>query len=77
MIIVIQPQMKAIVEKDVPKVVAAIRQTQSRKVLCKLLTRIKVRPSDKYWFVILTLPGRLPKIKQPFGSLCGFVVIVS
>ena len=34
--------MKPIVEKDVPKVVQAIRQTQSRKVLYKLLTRIKV-----------------------------------
>jgi hypothetical protein len=35
--------MKPIIEKDVPKVVQAIRQTQSRKVLYKLLTRIKVR----------------------------------
>jgi hypothetical protein len=34
--------MKPIVETDVPKVVQAIRQTQSRKVLYKLLTRIKV-----------------------------------
>ena len=35
--------MKAIVEKEVPKVVQAIRQTTSRKVVSKLLTRIKVR----------------------------------
>ncbi len=34
--------MKAIVEKEVPKVVQAIRQTTSRKVVSKLLTRIKV-----------------------------------
>lgn len=32
-------------EKDIPKVVQAVRQTQSRKVLIKLLTRIKVRIS--------------------------------
>jgi hypothetical protein len=42
--LIIQPTMKPIVEKDVPKVVQAIRQTQSRKVLYKLLTRIKVDP---------------------------------
>lgn len=35
--------MKAVMEKEVPKVVQAIRQTTSRKVLSKLLTRIKVR----------------------------------
>lgn len=35
--------MKPITEKEVPKVVQAIRQTTSRKVLIKLLTRIKVR----------------------------------
>jgi histone-lysine N-methyltransferase SETD2 len=40
--LITQPTMKPIVEKDVPKVVQAIRQTQSRKVLYKLLTRIKV-----------------------------------
>jgi len=40
---VIQPILKPLVEKDVPKVIQAIRQTQSRKVLMKLLTRIKVR----------------------------------
>jgi histone-lysine N-methyltransferase SETD2 len=34
---------KTIVEKEVPKVVQAIRQTQSRKVLMNLLTRVKVR----------------------------------
>lgn len=39
-----QPILKPLVEKDVPKVVQAVRQTQSRKVLLKLLTRIKVCP---------------------------------
>jgi len=37
-----QPILKPMVEKDVPKVVQAMRQTQSRKVLFKLLTRVKV-----------------------------------
>ncbi|KAH9943768.1 hypothetical protein B0H21DRAFT_865088 [Amylocystis lapponica] len=36
------PTLKPLVEKDVPKVVQAMRQTQSRKVLIKLLTRIKL-----------------------------------
>ncbi|KAJ8075139.1 histone methyltransferase set2 [Marasmius tenuissimus] len=36
------PQMKSIVEKEVPKVVQALRQVQSKKVLYKLLTRIKI-----------------------------------
>ena len=37
-----QPTMHPILEKDVPKVVQAIRQTMSRKVLSKLIIRIKV-----------------------------------
>lgn len=45
--------MKPIVEKDVPKVVQAIRQTQSRKVLYKLLTRIKVLYLSSTSFVSL------------------------
>lgn len=36
------PVLKPLQEKDVPKVIQAIRQTSSRKVLLKLLTRIKV-----------------------------------
>lgn len=36
------PILKPLQEKDVPKVIQAIRQTSSRKVLMKLLTRIKV-----------------------------------
>jgi len=37
------PILKPLQDKDVPKVIQAIRQTSSRKVLLKLLTRIKVR----------------------------------
>ena len=37
------PILKPLQDKDVPKVIQAIRQTSSRKVLFKLLTRIKVR----------------------------------
>jgi hypothetical protein len=39
---VLQPELKPLLEKDIPKLVQAIRQTQSKKVLFKLLTRIKV-----------------------------------
>jgi [histone H3]-lysine36 N-trimethyltransferase len=41
------PILKPLVERDVPKVVQAMRQTQSRKVLLKLLIRIKVALSVK------------------------------
>ncbi|KAK7688537.1 hypothetical protein QCA50_008075 [Cerrena zonata] len=36
------PTLKPLMEKDAPKLVQAMRQTQSRKVLFKLLTRIKL-----------------------------------
>ena len=39
---ILQPILKPLVLKEVPKVIQAMRQTQSRKVLVKLLTRIKV-----------------------------------
>lgn len=39
----LQPILKPLALKEVPKVIQAMRQTQSRKVLVKLLTRIKVR----------------------------------
>lgn len=39
----LQPILKPLVEKDVPKVLQALRQTSNRKLLLKLLTRIKVR----------------------------------
>ena len=38
----LQPELRPLLEKDIPKLVQAIRQTQSKKVLLKLLTRIKV-----------------------------------
>lgn len=41
-----QPKLKPITEKDVPKVLQAIRQTTSRKVLSKLLTRIKITDDE-------------------------------
>lgn len=37
-----QPTLKPLIEKDIPKVIQALRQTLSRKVLIKLLMRIKV-----------------------------------
>lgn len=40
--IFLQPILKPLALKEVPKVIQAMRQTQSRKVLVKLLTRIKV-----------------------------------
>ncbi len=39
----LQPDLKPIILKEVPKVISAMRQTQSKKVLVKLLMRIKVR----------------------------------
>lgn len=51
------PMMKPIVEKDVPKVVQAIRQTQSRKVLYKLLTRIKITEDQAALRQIMRLRG--------------------
>ncbi|RDB23612.1 Histone-lysine N-methyltransferase, H3 lysine-36 specific [Hypsizygus marmoreus] len=44
-------------EKDVPKVVQAIRQTQSRKVLYKLLTRIKMTEDQAALRQIMRLRG--------------------
>ncbi|KAG5644281.1 hypothetical protein DXG03_008766 [Asterophora parasitica] len=52
-----QPTMHAIVEKEVPKVVQAIRQTQSRKVLYKLLTRVKMTEDQAALRQIMRLRG--------------------
>ena len=38
------PVLRPLVEKDIPTVIQAIRQTQEKTVLLKLLSRIKVRP---------------------------------
>lgn len=51
------PEVKALVEKDVPKVVQAMRQTQSRKVLLKLLTRIKITDNEAAMRQIMRLRG--------------------
>ncbi|GLB44230.1 putative class V-like SAM-binding methyltransferase superfamily, Histone-lysine methyltransferase family. SET2 subfamily protein [Lyophyllum shimeji] len=51
------PILKSIVEKDVPKVVQAIRQTQSRKVLYKLLMRIKISEDQAALRQIMRLRG--------------------
>lgn len=40
--IIFQPTLKAVTLNEVPKVVQAVRQTTSRKVLAKLLMRIRV-----------------------------------
>lgn len=39
---VLQPTLKPMTEKEVPKVINAIRQTTSRKILQKLLQRVKM-----------------------------------
>ncbi|KAK7045470.1 histone methyltransferase set2 [Paramarasmius palmivorus] len=51
------PQMKPIVEKEVPKVVQALRQVQSKKVLSKLLTRIKITEDGAALRQIMRLRG--------------------
>ncbi|KAG6331704.1 hypothetical protein ID866_7384 [Astraeus odoratus] len=51
------PEVKALSEKDVPKVVQAMRQTQSRKVLLKLLTRIKMTDNEAALRQIMRLRG--------------------
>ncbi|KAI5119568.1 hypothetical protein M0805_005632 [Coniferiporia weirii] len=51
------PILKPLVEKDVPKVVQAVRQTQSRKVLLKLLTRIKMTEDQPALRQLMRLRG--------------------
>ncbi|THH26928.1 hypothetical protein EUX98_g7264 [Antrodiella citrinella] len=51
------PTLKPLVEKDVPKVVQAMRQTQSRKVLLKLLTRVKITEDQSALRQIMRLRG--------------------
>jgi histone-lysine N-methyltransferase SETD2 len=67
-----QPTMHPILEKDVPKVVQAIRQTTSRKVLSKLMTRIKVNSITLLTGALLTLSNnRSQKIKLLLDRSCG------
>ncbi|KAF9553862.1 SET domain-containing protein [Agrocybe pediades] len=51
------PDLKPVTEKEVPKVVQAIRQTTSRKVLSKLLTRIKMTEDQAALRQIMRLRG--------------------
>ncbi|KAG0706271.1 hypothetical protein DFH29DRAFT_191520 [Suillus ampliporus] len=51
------PELKPLLEKDTPKVVQAIRQTQSKKVLFKLLTRIKITEDQAALRQIMRLRG--------------------
>ncbi|TFY61091.1 hypothetical protein EVJ58_g4716 [Rhodofomes roseus] len=51
------PTLKPLIEKDIPKVVQALRQTQSRKVLIKLLTRIKMTEDQPALRQLMRLRG--------------------
>ncbi|KAL4077501.1 hypothetical protein J3A83DRAFT_4356538 [Scleroderma citrinum] len=51
------PEVKPLAEKDVPKVVQAMRQTQSKKVLLKLLTRIRLTDNEAAMRQIMRLRG--------------------
>ncbi|EKM52685.1 uncharacterized protein PHACADRAFT_211907 [Phanerochaete carnosa HHB-10118-sp] len=51
------PDLKPIAVKDVPKVIQAMRQTQSRKVLVKLLTRIKITADQPALRELMRLRG--------------------
>lgn len=54
---VLQPILKPMTEKEVPKVVNAIRQTTSRKILQKLLLRIKMTDDQDVLRQITRLRG--------------------
>ncbi|KAI0354309.1 SET domain-containing protein [Trametes cingulata] len=64
------PDLKPIVLKDVPKVVQALRQTQSRKVLVKLLMRIKLTEDLAALRQIMRLRGFsvMTNILEDYGS---------
>ncbi|PPQ98680.1 hypothetical protein CVT24_003307 [Panaeolus cyanescens] len=51
------PTMKPVVEKEVPKIIQAIRQTTSRKVLAKLLTRLKITEDQAALRQVMRLRG--------------------
>ncbi len=69
----LQP-MRYIKVNEVPKVIQALRQNSSPKMVYKLLTRIKVRQSSlKYISVRLQHLCRSQRILQFYGKLCGCV----
>ncbi|XP_006455768.1 hypothetical protein AGABI2DRAFT_76781 [Agaricus bisporus var. bisporus H97] len=51
------PMLKPVVEKDIPKVVQAIRQTTSRKMLSKILTRIRITEDQAALRQLMRLRG--------------------
>ncbi|EIN05933.1 hypothetical protein PUNSTDRAFT_54761 [Punctularia strigosozonata HHB-11173 SS5] len=51
------PDLKPLQEKDVPKVIQALRQTSSRKVLYKLITRIKLTDDQAALRQVMRLRG--------------------
>ncbi|KAJ3904103.1 histone-lysine N-methyltransferase [Lentinula edodes] len=51
------PTMKPVTEKEVPKVVQAIRQTQSKKMLFKLLSRLKITQEQSALRQVMRLRG--------------------
>jgi len=61
--------MKPVTEKDVPKVVQAIRQTTSRKMLHKILTRIRVNAFSVSSRNDVTLTTCLYKITEDHAAL--------
>lgn len=64
--------MKPITEKEVPKVVQAIRQTTSKKVLSKLLTRIRVQ--CMHFLVRLYLSTTLSDHGRSGGSATNYAL---
>ncbi|KAF9451333.1 hypothetical protein P691DRAFT_663480 [Macrolepiota fuliginosa MF-IS2] len=51
------PTLKPVVEKDIPKVVQAVRQTTSRKMLYKVLTRIRITEDQAALRQLMRLRG--------------------
>ncbi|KAF9649738.1 hypothetical protein BDM02DRAFT_3186087 [Thelephora ganbajun] len=72
------PILKPLQEKDVPKVIQAIRQTSSRKVLLKLLTRIKITEDKSPLRQLMRLRGfsLMTNILQDYSSDPGIQILV-
>ncbi|KAL0952486.1 hypothetical protein HGRIS_006750 [Hohenbuehelia grisea] len=51
------PEIRPILDKEVPKIIAALRQTPSRKVLLKIMTRIKMTEDPSPLRQIMRLRG--------------------
>ena len=74
------PILKPLQDKDVPKVIQAIRQTSSRKVLLKLLTRIKVHDRRLAQIVRLLNTFQITEDKSPLRQLMrlrGFTLMTN